>query len=420
MIEQAMGGDLVYIVSKNAFFAGPNNVAYGASKADQAHQVRLLAAELGAVRHPGQRRQPRRRRPRLRDLRQGLGRRPGADLRHPRGQARRVLRAADAAQARGPARARRGGGLRADRRRPEPDDRAAHPGRRRGRGRVPAVTRDGPARRAVDLGASSGRVIVGRVGAGHARARRGPPLPERARSRCPTACTGTSLRLSARSSTACGAAGRAAGGDLASVGGRHVGDRLRAARRGRGARSASRSTTATRADRAAVAARPRRHPARARCTRGPAPVPAVQHDLPAGRRSAARPAFAAAGPMLLIPDLIGYWLTGVRRGRGDERLDDRRCSTSRTRDWATDLIEELGLPRSIFPPIAPAGRAGRCPAPRGGRRRPGLAGDVTVGLVGSHDTASAVVGVPAADDARSRTSRAGPGRSSASSSTRRS
>jgi NAD(P)-dependent dehydrogenase (short-subunit alcohol dehydrogenase family) len=47
MIEQGIGGDLVYIVSKNALFAGPNNVAYGASKADQAHQVRLLAAELG-------------------------------------------------------------------------------------------------------------------------------------------------------------------------------------------------------------------------------------------------------------------------------------------------------------------------------------------------------------------------------------
>ncbi len=48
MIEQGLGGDLVYIVSKNALFAGPNNLAYGASKADQAHQVRLLAAELGA------------------------------------------------------------------------------------------------------------------------------------------------------------------------------------------------------------------------------------------------------------------------------------------------------------------------------------------------------------------------------------
>ncbi|WP_248966027.1 bifunctional aldolase/short-chain dehydrogenase [Sphaerisporangium perillae] len=48
MIDQAMGGDLVYISSKNSVFAGPNNVAYGAAKADQAHQVRLLAAELGA------------------------------------------------------------------------------------------------------------------------------------------------------------------------------------------------------------------------------------------------------------------------------------------------------------------------------------------------------------------------------------
>ncbi|MFI9007584.1 bifunctional aldolase/short-chain dehydrogenase [Actinosynnema sp. NPDC053489] len=47
MVEQGMGGDIVYIASKNAVFAGPNNVAYGAAKADQSHQVRLLAAELG-------------------------------------------------------------------------------------------------------------------------------------------------------------------------------------------------------------------------------------------------------------------------------------------------------------------------------------------------------------------------------------
>jgi rhamnulose-1-phosphate aldolase/alcohol dehydrogenase len=48
MVAQGIGGDIVYISSKNAVFAGPNNVAYGAAKADQAHQVRLLAAELGA------------------------------------------------------------------------------------------------------------------------------------------------------------------------------------------------------------------------------------------------------------------------------------------------------------------------------------------------------------------------------------
>ena len=47
MQAQGQGGDIIYICSKNAVFAGPNNVAYGAAKADQAHQVRLLAAELG-------------------------------------------------------------------------------------------------------------------------------------------------------------------------------------------------------------------------------------------------------------------------------------------------------------------------------------------------------------------------------------
>ncbi|MBT0993846.1 bifunctional aldolase/short-chain dehydrogenase [Cellulomonas sp. DKR-3] len=48
MVAQQMGGDIVYIASKNSLFAGPNNIAYSATKADQAHQVRLLAAELGA------------------------------------------------------------------------------------------------------------------------------------------------------------------------------------------------------------------------------------------------------------------------------------------------------------------------------------------------------------------------------------
>jgi NAD(P)-dependent dehydrogenase (short-subunit alcohol dehydrogenase family) len=48
MVAQAMGGDIVYVVSKNSVAAGPDNVAYAAAKAGQAHQVRVLAAELGA------------------------------------------------------------------------------------------------------------------------------------------------------------------------------------------------------------------------------------------------------------------------------------------------------------------------------------------------------------------------------------
>jgi rhamnulose-1-phosphate aldolase/alcohol dehydrogenase len=47
LVDQKLGGDIVYISSKNSIFAGPENLAYSATKADQAHQVRLLAAELG-------------------------------------------------------------------------------------------------------------------------------------------------------------------------------------------------------------------------------------------------------------------------------------------------------------------------------------------------------------------------------------
>jgi NAD(P)-dependent dehydrogenase (short-subunit alcohol dehydrogenase family) len=48
MIDQGLPGDIVYVVSKNAVFAGPDNVGYASAKAAQLHQMRLLAAELGA------------------------------------------------------------------------------------------------------------------------------------------------------------------------------------------------------------------------------------------------------------------------------------------------------------------------------------------------------------------------------------
>jgi NAD(P)-dependent dehydrogenase (short-subunit alcohol dehydrogenase family) len=47
MRRQGLGGDVVNIVSKNALFAGPNNIAYGTAKAAQLHMSRLMAAELG-------------------------------------------------------------------------------------------------------------------------------------------------------------------------------------------------------------------------------------------------------------------------------------------------------------------------------------------------------------------------------------
>jgi rhamnulose-1-phosphate aldolase/alcohol dehydrogenase len=45
--KQAIGGDIINIVSKNAVVSGPNNAGYGSAKAAQAHMSRLLAAELG-------------------------------------------------------------------------------------------------------------------------------------------------------------------------------------------------------------------------------------------------------------------------------------------------------------------------------------------------------------------------------------
>src|SRR5699024_9210417 len=132
------------------------------------------AARRGARRapDPGQRHQSRRGGARLRHLRRRLGCLPREGLRREGGGARRVLRPAHPAQARGAARERGQRRVRADGRGPLPHHRSARPGRRRGRGRVPAMSAvHGPdgqlAVAAVDLGATSGRVMLGVVDHGH-------------------------------------------------------------------------------------------------------------------------------------------------------------------------------------------------------------------------------------------------------------
>jgi len=99
----------------------------------------------------------------------------------------------------------------------------------------------------------------------------------------------------------------------------------------------------------------------------------------------------AADTMLLIPDLLNYWLTGVR---GAERTN---ASTTqlfdvRAREWAVGLAERLGVPARLLPPLHDPGTVV-------GTLLPDLAADLglpqlPVVAVGSHDTASAVVGVP--------------------------
>ncbi|MGY1693123.1 rhamnulokinase [Geodermatophilus sp. SYSU D01105] len=105
---------------------------------------------------------------------------------------------------------------------------------------------------------------------------------------------------------------------------------------------------------------------------------------------------AAARTALLIPDLLAYWLTGAV-GAEVTNASTTGLLDATTREWAWELVDRLGLDRGLFPPL-------RQPGERLGELTPevlaetGLAGPVPVTAVGSHDTASAVVGVPASSD----------------------
>ncbi|MFI6977009.1 rhamnulokinase family protein [Embleya sp. NPDC050154] len=108
------------------------------------------------------------------------------------------------------------------------------------------------------------------------------------------------------------------------------------------------------------------------------------------------PQFAVARQALLIPDLISHWLTGVA---GTEVTN---ASTTQLLDpvsghWSTAIMSALGLDPNLFPPLRlPGEAAGVLDAEV--LAETGLRGPVRVTAVGSHDTASAVVGVPARGD----------------------
>lgn len=109
---------------------------------------------------------------------------------------------------------------------------------------------------------------------------------------------------------------------------------------------------------------------------------------------AAEPGFGAgvraARRLLLVPDLLAHWLTGA------ETAEYTNASTTglldaRGRCWDDELIARLGYPRELFPPLVH-------PGAEVGRLRPSVADEVGQDLpviaVPTHDTASAVVGVP--------------------------
>jgi rhamnulokinase len=96
---------------------------------------------------------------------------------------------------------------------------------------------------------------------------------------------------------------------------------------------------------------------------------------------------AAARTLLLVPDLLGYWLTGQS---GAERTNASTTALydARTAGWAGDLISGLGLPATLFPAL-------RSPGTPIGTTLGYTGVDLPLVAVASHDTASAVLAVPA-------------------------
>ncbi|MET9498759.1 rhamnulokinase family protein [Streptomyces sp. NPDC006552] len=113
----------------------------------------------------------------------------------------------------------------------------------------------------------------------------------------------------------------------------------------------------------------------------------------AAARDTAR--LAAARTLLLIPDLLTYWLTG-EQGTELTNASTTQLIDPRTGDWAHEIAARAGIDLGLFPPL-------RRPGDRAGELLPhvldetGLTGPVPVTTVASHDTASAVAAVPAAD-----------------------
>ncbi len=98
---------------------------------------------------------------------------------------------------------------------------------------------------------------------------------------------------------------------------------------------------------------------------------------------------------LLIPDLLGYWLTGERVAE-ETNASTTGLLDARTGRWSADILAAAGLPASLLPRVVAPGTvlgelSGRVVEDTGVHR------PMQVTTVGSHDTASAVVGVPAAD-----------------------
>jgi rhamnulokinase len=109
--------------------------------------------------------------------------------------------------------------------------------------------------------------------------------------------------------------------------------------------------------------------------------------------AAGTPSLAAARTLLLIPDLLGYWLTGIAGAEVTNASTTGLLDVS-SRRWASGVMERAGIPSGLFPPLRQPGDV-IGPITAGIAGTAGATGSVPLIAVGSHDTASAVAAVPA-------------------------
>ena len=100
--------------------------------------------------------------------------------------------------------------------------------------------------------------------------------------------------------------------------------------------------------------------------------------------------------LLFMPDLFSYYLTGVANNEYTIASTSELLN-ARTRGWDWELIDDAGLPRSLFGPIVMPGTV-RGPILPHIAEETGLAPTVKVVAVASHDTASAVMSIPELDE----------------------
>jgi rhamnulokinase len=103
------------------------------------------------------------------------------------------------------------------------------------------------------------------------------------------------------------------------------------------------------------------------------------------------PALAAADTLLLVPDLIHYWLCGTRTSELTNATTTQ-CFDPRGGAWAADLLERLDVPPHLLPEVVPAGT--KLASLGDDVADETRLGDATVVAVATHDTGSAVAAIP--------------------------